>query len=322
MSAFIARAVYLDLRAHDYDVFMDVESIDSGTFDTIILNQITARQHFLIILTGGSLDRCNEPEDWLRREIEYAMDMERNIVPIMLNQFRFADYEDVLTGKLAELKRFNGLSLPHEYFDAAMERLRTRYLKLPMRGMLQPVPENEQDVVESKQEQADTLPPPTLDELTAEEYFERAYGYQINKDFKKAMADYDEAIRLNPQYARAYYNRGAARQAQGDLTDAMQDINMAIRLDPQAGYAYDSRGDVWYAQGDLRQALIDYTEAIRLAPQLAIPYKNRGTVYTDQDNLEAAIADYQKYLDLGGGSRYGDQVETEELIAKLKKQLE
>ena len=31
VSAFVARAIFMDLREHGYDVFMDVESIDSGT---------------------------------------------------------------------------------------------------------------------------------------------------------------------------------------------------------------------------------------------------------------------------------------------------
>jgi len=59
----------MDLRQHGYDVFMDVESIDSGQFETIILDQIAARAHFLVILTHGTLERCQEPNDWLRREI-------------------------------------------------------------------------------------------------------------------------------------------------------------------------------------------------------------------------------------------------------------
>src|SRR5215813_1147434 len=83
VSAFIARAVFQDLRQHGYDVFMDVESIDSGQFDTIILNQIAARAHFLVILTPGALDRCQEPDDWLRREIERAIALGRNVVPIL-----------------------------------------------------------------------------------------------------------------------------------------------------------------------------------------------------------------------------------------------
>src|SRR5215510_15680856 len=127
VSSFIARAVFQDLCQHGYDVFMDVESIDSGQFDTIILAQIAARTHFLVILTHGTLEGCQEPHDWLRREIEYAMELGRNIVPILVNDFRFDDrVQTYLTGKLRALPRYNGLTLPHDYFDVAMERLRSR----------------------------------------------------------------------------------------------------------------------------------------------------------------------------------------------------
>ena len=135
VSSFIARSVFMDLRQHGYDVFMDVESIDSGQFETIILAQIAARAHFLVILTHGTLERCQAPDDWLRREIEYAIALRRNVVPILVNDFRFDDNASTyLTGRLRELPRYNGLSLPQDYFDAAMERLRTRFLKQPVQG--------------------------------------------------------------------------------------------------------------------------------------------------------------------------------------------
>ena len=91
VSSFIARAVFQDLRQHGYDVFMDVESIDSGQFETIILAQIAARAHFLVILTPGTLEGCQEPDDWLRREIECAMELRRNIVPLLVNDFHFEE---------------------------------------------------------------------------------------------------------------------------------------------------------------------------------------------------------------------------------------
>jgi TIR domain len=91
VSSFIARSIFMDLRQHGYDVFMDVESIDSGQFETIILAQIAARAHFLVILTPGSLEGCQKPDDWLRREIEYAIELKRNIIPILANDFRFDD---------------------------------------------------------------------------------------------------------------------------------------------------------------------------------------------------------------------------------------
>ena len=63
LSAFVARAVFQDLRANGIDVFMDVESIDAGQFDTVILDQIAARPYFLVIFTPGSLERCTNPLD-------------------------------------------------------------------------------------------------------------------------------------------------------------------------------------------------------------------------------------------------------------------
>src|SRR5262249_46947926 len=82
VSSFHARAIFERLNRSRYDGFMDVENINSGTFDTIILNQIAARVHFLVVLTPGTLERCSESGDWLRREIEHALDLKRNIVPI------------------------------------------------------------------------------------------------------------------------------------------------------------------------------------------------------------------------------------------------
>ena len=126
----LARAVFEDLRAHGYDAFMDVESIGSGTFDTIILDEIASRAHFVVILTPGSLERCTEPGDWLRREIEHAMDSQRNIVPVLGDSFSFEGAEPYLTGELSQLKRYNALTVRHDYFNEAMEKLRSRFLVL------------------------------------------------------------------------------------------------------------------------------------------------------------------------------------------------
>lgn len=99
---YTALAVYENLKNQGYDVFFDYRSISSGDFEQIISSNIKARAHFLLILTPTALDRCNEPDDWLRREIEFAMDEKRNIIPLFFKGFRFGDPSvfEKLTGKL------------------------------------------------------------------------------------------------------------------------------------------------------------------------------------------------------------------------------
>jgi len=60
-------------------------------------------------------------------------------------------------------------------------------------------------------------------------------GAQLSNDgrWQEAIAEYDEAIRLNPQYAEAYNDRGIAYCNLGEHQRAIEDLNEAIRLDPQ-----------------------------------------------------------------------------------------
>ncbi|MDH4244926.1 MAG: toll/interleukin-1 receptor domain-containing protein, partial [Nitrospira sp.] len=59
-----------NLTHHGFDVFLDYKGIASGDFERVILENIRARAHFLVLLTPAALDRCDESGDWLRREIE------------------------------------------------------------------------------------------------------------------------------------------------------------------------------------------------------------------------------------------------------------
>ena len=154
---YTALAVYENLKNQGYDVFFDYRSISSGDFEQIISSNIRARAHFLLILTPTALDRCNEPGDWLRREIEIAIDEKRNIVPLFFKGFRFGApfVTEKLTGKLKNLSRYNGLNVHEDYFDEAIHRLRTQYLNIPLDTVLHPVSTQVQKVVRAEQVAAD-----------------------------------------------------------------------------------------------------------------------------------------------------------------------
>src|SRR5262245_16287871 len=133
-----ALAVFQDLTQHGYDVFIDYDGLASGNFETVILENIRARAHFLVLLTPTALKRCGDPRDWMRREIEAALDSQRNIVPLMLAGFDFGKprVAGQLTGKLAALKEYNGLEIPKGYFSQAMGRLRSKFLHVPVDAVL------------------------------------------------------------------------------------------------------------------------------------------------------------------------------------------
>jgi formylglycine-generating enzyme required for sulfatase activity len=195
-----ALAIFQNLRQHGYDVFFDYQGIASGDFERVILENITARAHFLVLLTPSALERCDEPGDWLRREIETALDTRRNIVPLMLESFDFDTpaIASQLTGKLATLKRYNALRVPVEFFMEAMDRLREKHLNLPLDAVLHPASSSAQQAARDEQAAAGATPAVQEKELMAQQWFEQGFNAA---DIAEKLRYYNQAIRLKPDYA-------------------------------------------------------------------------------------------------------------------------
>jgi tetratricopeptide (TPR) repeat protein len=232
-----ALAISQNLTHHGYDVFFDFIGIASGDFEQVIIENIKARAHFLVLLTPSALERCAEPEDWLRREIETAFESQRNIVPLMLEGFDFGTprIANQLIGTLAAFRNYNALRIPSEYFDEAMERMRKKWLNVALLGVSHPASPSATIAAKSQQTAAAGAPPVPEEELTAQEWFERGV---YASDPREKVELYSQAIRLNPDFADAFFSRGTARKVSGDLPGAHQDYNEAIRLNPRYAKAF------------------------------------------------------------------------------------
>ena len=88
------------------------------------------------------------------------------------------------------------------------------------------------------------------------------FGHQRNYD--KAVSDYDEAIRLDPHYAPSYLNRGLEYRNKGNWQKAISDLTEAIRLDPNNADAYKNRGSTYLRAGDSDKAYADFAAVGRL----------------------------------------------------------
>jgi tetratricopeptide (TPR) repeat protein len=139
----------------------------------------------------------------------------------------------------------------------------------------------------------------TAERQNAVSYFDRGFAKQKKGDLDGAIADYIQAIKLNPKDVSAYNNRGNVKFTKGDLNGAMADYNQAVRLNPKYAVAYNNLGNVKQKKGDLDGAMTDLNQAIELNPQYGLAYRNRGNVKRKKGDLDGAIADFNRAIELG-----------------------
>ena len=295
-----ALAIYQHLASQGYDVFFDYNSIKSGDFEQIITQNVKGRAHFLILLTPSALERCNEPGDWLRREIELAIDEKRNIVPLFFEGFSFStpSVSNYLTGKLELLKRYNGMTVPAEYFDAAMVKLRKDFLTIPLNAVLHPISNMVEKAVKVQQSAAGNATKVQQNELNSQEWLEQGYKHLQEKNLDEAIQANTIAISLKPDFALAYVNRAAARVDKGDIDGGIYDTNEAIRLDPYIFNPYYIRGVACKKKGEIDKAIADYTIAIKLNPNHTSSFLNRSNAYLAKESWNKAIEDATKAINL------------------------
>jgi len=130
-------------------------------------------------------------------------------------------------------------------------------------------------------------------------YSNRGFTKDTAGDYGDALADYDQAIRVNPEFVPAWFNRGFMKAQLRDYASAIADFDEAIRRFPGHYEAYNDRGSARNMLGDYANAMTDFTEAIRLKPDFSDAYVNRGSVQRTIGMNEAACKDWRTALSLG-----------------------
>jgi Tfp pilus assembly protein PilF len=130
-------------------------------------------------------------------------------------------------------------------------------------------------------------------------YFLRAIVKDKLNDPQGALADYNQAISLNPKIGASYYNRGILKEQLNNPQGALADYNQAISLDPKFVEVYNNRGVLRYLKlNDLQGALADFNQAISLYPNFVSAYNNRGILKDQLNDPQGALADYNQVISL------------------------
>jgi tetratricopeptide (TPR) repeat protein len=139
----------------------------------------------------------------------------------------------------------------------------------------------------------------------------------LNKeDYKGAIDNWTQAIKINPNYAIAYFNRGIAHSKLGNNQSAINDYTQAININRNDAEAYNNRGIVRFELGDKQDAIDDWTQAININPNNDLAYNNRGAARYELGNKQGAIDDYQKAADIY--KKEGNETKYQNAMKKIK----
>src|ERR1700722_18813971 len=107
----------------------------------------------------------------------------------------------------------------------------------------------------------------------------RGNAWYSKGEYDRAIADFDEAIRLDPKGPFPYNGRGNAWASKVEYGRAIADFDESIRLQPKNSSSRNNRGLAWKETREFDRAIADFNDAIRLAPKWPVAYSNRGEVW-------------------------------------------
>jgi protein O-mannosyl-transferase len=131
-------------------------------------------------------------------------------------------------------------------------------------------------------------------------YNNRGEAYLRKGDYERAISNYNQALRMNPDFGRAnyfYVNRGTAYLIKGDYERAITDYHQALRINPNDANAYHHRGTAYLYKGDPEEAIADFNKALEINPRYAETYFNKALACEKIGHPKEAIEAYRGFIE-------------------------
>jgi tetratricopeptide (TPR) repeat protein len=117
-------------------------------------------------------------------------------------------------------------------------------------------------------------------------------------DIRSALADFDQAIKLDPNDAENFRQRALAKMAKDDFLGAKQDFDQALALSPKSTVILTERGMMHVAAKELNLAVDDFGRAMQLSPSDYMLGIRLASMFAQSDNQPEEILMLDRWLEL------------------------
>jgi protein O-mannosyl-transferase len=122
-----------------------------------------------------------------------------------------------------------------------------------------------------------------------------------NGRINDAIAHYQTALQINPDYAFAHNNFGTALSQKGNVDEAIGHFQKALQIDPDYAEAHNNLGLALFQKGNVDEAIAHYQKALQINPDYAEVHNNLGAALSQKDSVDDAIVHFQKALQINPG---------------------
>ncbi|QLE41043.1 tetratricopeptide repeat protein [Nostoc sp. C052] len=132
----------------------------------------------------------------------------------------------------------------------------------------------------------------------SEYWFNRGLTLFHLERFEEAIASYETAIELKPDFYKAWYNRGGTLGELGYFEEAIASFDKAIEIKPDYQEAWSSKGLALLKLGWLPEAIASYDQALNLEPEDQENWYHRGIALAVSEQFAEAIISYDRAIEI------------------------
>ncbi len=136
------------------------------------------------------------------------------------------------------------------------------------------------------------------DPVTADDFVARGGKHLSANEIDPALADFNQALRLDPANSKALQGRAIIFLSRGKFDASIADCQQAVKADPTSFTAYNCLGQAYAAKGQNKEAIDALTQALAIYPNNIWGLQSRAAAYGASGDKDKARADAQSALDL------------------------